>query len=424
MRGEKISAFVDLGCSKVTCLITAHSHQQSADAQGVTSMTHRVIGLGQHRSQGIKAGVVSDMAAAEAAVRSAISQAERSANVELQEIYVSVACGRLKSQRFTARVPTETGKVASEHYMSLREAGRAFAERDGRSLVYLGSLNTLLDGVAIEGGGLGLAAHEIAAELHAVTADDMPLRNVATLIERCYLEVAGLVVSPFASGLAVTTVEERKLGVIVVDVGGGTATIAAFLNNQFVYGDAVPVGGNHLTFDIARTLQASLEEAERIKTVYGTLVGAPSDEHEFFMYRPASEEDGGEALQVSRGQLSAVLQPRMQAMLRLIGDRLEQAEGALPAARRIVFTGGASQLAGFSEFASNALQCPTRVGVPQALEGFRAGGTKPEFATVIGMTMAHVSGDGAVVDFREREALLQGAQGYAARFGQWLKEGF
>ncbi len=425
MRGKNIAGFLDLGSSKIVCMIVAFDASAGDHAASMLENC-QVIGLGHQRSRGFKAGIVADMDEAEQAIRAAVSQAEQVAGVQLDHIYVSVSCGRLKSQNFTARAKTESGIVEAPDVLRVMEAGRAFAEREGRSLVHLCRVGMALDGIVVGGSPYGMAAHEVAADLHTVSADETPLRNLIMLIERCYLEVAGLVVTPFASALAVTTTEERRLGVTVVDIGGGTSTLAAYVDGQFVHADAIPIGGQHLSFDIARNLQTPLEEAERIKTLYGTLLGAHSDEYEFFSYSSADSAEGGEH-QASKAQLASIIRPRMTSILELVRERVQEA-GVMPfAGNRIVLTGGASQLSGLSEFAANVLQCPVRVSRPAPVPGLSASVAGPSFATVVGMVAALGLGEGAVVSYRERNALMQGAhgyQGYVGRVGQWLKEGF
>ena len=258
----------------------------------------------------LKAGVITDLEAAEQAVRDAVSQAERMAGVELDEVSLSVSCGRLRSHNFAANADVEAGVVTDNDIARVLAGGRAYAEREGRTLVHLNRYGFRLDGSAGVREPRGMAARKLSADLHAVTADDAPLRNLMLVVERCYLSVAGIVATPYASALAATSEEERRLGVTCIDIGGGATTIAVFSEGQFLYTDAIPVGGNHITFDIARNLQTPLAEAERIKALYGTLVGAPSDEHEAFSFPLAGEEDGALA-HTTKARLTTVIRPRM-----------------------------------------------------------------------------------------------------------------
>ncbi len=239
MRGRNLEAIIDIGSSKIVCLIVVYDQHPAPDLPLSQFAGARVIGIGHQRARGIKAGVVADIDAAEQSIRMAVSQAERTAGVEISRVYVSVSCGRLQSQHFAAQARTETGIVDNMDIARVMDAGRAYAERDGRSLVHLSRVGMYLDGNLVGGEPVGMAGHEIAADLHTISADETPLRNLIMLIERCYLEVAGLIVAPFSSAIAVTTKEERRLGVTVLDIGGGTTTISSFLDGAFVFADVI-----------------------------------------------------------------------------------------------------------------------------------------------------------------------------------------
>ncbi len=417
-RGSSVVGLLDIGTSKVAAAILVQDPQAASNGDTYGGM--RIAGLGMHRSRGVKAGVLTDLDEAETAVRGAISQAERAAGMTLDSVIVSVACGRLKSQHFAASAEIQGGMVLDEDIDRVMDAGRAYAERDGRSLIHLNRLGFRLDGVPGVVDPLGLAARQLAADLHSVTADEAPLRNLLLLIERCYLSCAGLVASPYASALAVTTEEERELGVTCIDFGAGTTSIALFAEGRFAGVDVVPVGSQHISFDIAKTLQTPLAEAERIKTLYGTLISAQSDEHESFSYPLAGEEDGA-TYQTTKARLTEIIRPRVAQIMSLVRERLEQNGASAYAGEKIVLTGGASQLLGAAEFAANEFGRPVRVGKPAALPGLPLSVAGPHFATLAGLAAAVAAGEGADGDYGARG---RSGQGYLGRVGSWLRASF
>ena len=376
-----------------------------------------IIGVGHQRSRGVKAGVVTDLDAAEQAVRTTIAEAERMAGVTIEDVHVAVSCGRLTSQSFAAKATIERGVVGDADIARLMAGGRAYAERDGRTLVHLNRLIFRLDGAAGISDPRRMAGRRLVADLHAVSADDAPVRNLMLLVERCFLSVTGLVAAPYASALAATSAEERRLGVTCIDIGGGTTSVAVFANGQFVFADAVPVGGDHVTFDIARALQCPLAEAERIKVLYGTLVIAPSDEHEVFAYpsrerrRVLAQHDEGAA----RAGGTASRCGSGRAHLRSHGAGVRAHPG-----NRVVLTGGGSGFVGMREFAMGVLGRPVRVGRPQAVAGLPQSFSSPAFATAVGLHAAAITGSQGIASRRGRDH----APGYFGRVGQWLREGF
>ena len=407
---RRILAVLDIGTSKVVCLI-AHVDP----ASGV-----RIVGLGHQRSKGVKAGVIVDLEDAEAAIRAAVGQAERMAGVTLSQVVVAVSCGRLSSLNFTASTEVEAGLVGADDVARAMHGARAYAERDGRSLVHLNQVGVRLDGAPGAADPRGMAAHRLGIDLHAVTADDAPLCNLTTVIERCFLSVEALVAAPYASALGATSTEERRLGVTVVDIGAGVSQIGVFADGRFVHADSVPLGGHHITYDIARALQTPLAEAERIKALYGTLVGAPSDAHEVISYPLASEEEGA-VHSTSKARLGEILRPRVAGLLDVVAERLSRSELASLAGDRVVLTGGGSTLVGIAELAARRLARRVRVAVPVPLSGLPPAVGGPAFATVVGLVGAAVAGDGVVVPHEYEDAH---GRGYLSRVGAWLREGF
>jgi cell division protein FtsA len=415
-RNSQIVGLLDIGTSKVACIIAAlDPPERPGEGRRV-----RVLGVGHLRSRGIKAGVIIDLAEAEATVRAAIAQAERTARLTLEEVFVSVSCGRLQSYNFSASVDITGGVVRADDIDRLMAGGHAFAEREGRTLIHLNRIGFHVDGAAGSHDPRGMAASRLSADLHTVAADEAPVRNLMLVVERCYLNVRALIATPYASALAATSEEERRLGVTCIDIGGGTATVAAFADGHFIHAATVPVGGHHITLDIAQSLQTPLAEAERIKTLYGTMVLAQSDEFETFSYAHAGEEDGARG-QATKAQLAGIIRPRVAGILGMVRERLDKAGVSSFAGERVVLTGGASALVGLGEFAANTLGRPARVASPVASAGLPSTVGSPAFSTVAGLLAVAASGSGEVSGLRDREAL---GGGYFERVGEWLKTGF
>lgn len=415
-KNTEIVGLLDIGTSKVACLIAA---LEPGDRPGGPRKA-RVLGIGHLRSRGLKAGVITDLGEAEGVVRAAIAQAERMAHVTLDEVFVSVSCGRLQSSNFAASVDIEGGVVRADDIDRLMTGGHSWAERDGRTLIHLNRVGFRVDGAAGSQDPRGMAAGRLSADLHTVAADEAPVRNLMLVVERCYLSVRALIATPYASALAATSEEERRLGVTCIDIGGGTATVAAFADGHFIHAATIAVGGHHLTLDIAQALQTPLAEAERIKTLYGTMIVAQSDEHEAFAYALAGEEEGARG-QTTKAHLAGIIRPRMANILALVREPLEQSGVAAYAGERVVLTGGASGLVGLGEFSANTLGRPVRVSKPQASAGLPQGACSPSFSTVAGLLAVAAAGGEEVTAYRDREAL---GAGYFGRVGQWLKTGF
>ena len=413
-RGMRRHGFLDIGSSKIACLIA----EFGASGQNAGGPDFRVTGVGHCRSQGVRSGLVIDLDQAEDVVGACISQAERMAGVTLDEITVSVSCGRLKSLNFVANAEIQRGVVGAKDVGRLLKAGSAYVERDGRSLIQMNRVNLRLDDLPVGRDPRGMAAHTIAADLHAVTADETAIQNLSMLIDRCHLDVEEMIVAPYASGLAATSEEERQLGVTCVDVGGGATTISVFAEGQFIHAHAIPVGSDHVTYDIARALQTRLVEAERIKALYGTLLMAQSDEQEVFSYSLTGEEEGM-TQQATKAQLAQIIRPRFVSLMTLIEERLEASNLGPVAGSRFVFTGGGSQMVGLAEFAANALVRPVRTVRPLVVPGLPPSLSGGAFSNVAGQLLQRSGMGEEILTSNEGESL---SRGYFERVGQWLME--
>jgi cell division protein FtsA len=409
-KSGEVTGALDIGTSKVCCLIA------ESDGQG----GQRLLGFGHQRTRGIKAGVVVDAEKAERAVRAAVAQAERMAGLTLARVVVAVTCGRLKSESFTARATLGGRAVARADTARVLAGGQSFAERGGRAIVQMTHADWRLDGHAGIDNPLGFEGKELSLLMHAVTVDEQPLGNLLHVVDRCYLETAGVIAAPFACAMAVTTAEERQHGVVCVDLGGGTTTLAAFAGSQFMYADGVPVGGGHVSFDIARTLSTPLAEAERIKTLYGTLLSAFSDEREVISF-PGTEENDGTEYQTTKARLRAIIEPRIETVYGLVAEKLDRAGLAHLGAGRVVLTGGASQMVGLAEWWSSRTGAAVRIGRPRPMEGMQDSMCSPVFAAAAGLVSCAVSPSAGVAEHQRRATP---AQGYFGRLNGWIRDSF
>lgn len=412
-----VAAFLDIGTAKTACLIV----RCEPDGARV------VLGAGLRSTRGLKAGVVVEMDGVEQAIRGAVADAEAAAGVPVSEVSIAVACGRLRAQTFAADAQIARHQVTSLDVDRVLRAGAAFAEKDGRVLLDLSPIGFRVDGAPCGPKAVGLHGHMLGADLAALTADEAPLLNLMHVVERAELATAALVASPYASALAATRVRDRRDGVLCVDMGAGTTQIAMFAEGHLLLCDVIPVGGNHITFDIARALATTLPEAERIKRCYGTLLGSGEEMGEVFTYssRPGADhvsDSSGHPGDVrtasaTRGDLQSLIDARMTSLFGHVAERLERSSLPQYARRMMALTGGASQLPGTAEAAAAFFRQPVVAGLVPEFAGLSAGFCGPHMAAVAGLALAppgyHVRSSGPAQDAAE--------QGYLQRVGRWLR---
>ena len=413
-----IVAALDVGTTKVACFI-AKVHE----ARGASRTPVNVIGVGHQVSKGVRAGAVVDMVEAEEAIRSAVEQAERMAGVVIHEVVASFSAGGPRSVAAQGAVELE-GQPVTEREMA-RAIAAAQAQVDLARMIAIHSIpvNYTIDAAKGIRDPLGMFGNVLGVNLHMVGADIGPVRNLGVCVERCHLEMAGLAVAPYASGLSSLVEDEMDLGVTLIDLGGGTTSVAVFSEGSLIYTGVVPVGGQLVTSDLARGLSTTLAQAERFKTLYGSALAGNSDDKAMLTVPLIGEEDPDATHQVPRSMLTSIIRPRLEETFEMVRDLLEDAGVSRLAGRCVVLTGGASQLNGVKETAARVLGKQVRLGRPIRLTGLPDAVSGPAFATVSGLLtyLLHGPQDALLVESHAEKR--KGAH-QIGRIGRWFLENF
>ncbi len=410
-RGGRAGPFgvLDIGTTKIACLI--------GRTEGDGRL--RVLGFGWQRSRGVRGGGITDIEEAERAIRAAVGQAEDMADHRLRSVIANLSCGAPESRLFNVQWPVGGRAVTEADVKRVVNEGRARAWSEGRETIHALPLGFTADDTQGVADPRGLHCEQLTARLHVLDAASTALRNLAATIARCDLDLSELVAAPLASGLATLVADERELGAVVIDMGGGTTGIGVFGEGQLMHSALIPVGGVHVTSDLARLLSTTLAAAERLKTMYGTALGAAEDDRELLTV-PLVGEDEHQYARVPRSMAVNIIRPRLEETFELVRDRLEGAGLGRAAGTRIVLTGGASQLVGAREIAHRILDRPVRAGRPGSLRGLPDAATSPAFATAAGL-LAWAAGEGRPLhdlDLDQTEA----PRGRLRRFVNFLRE--
>ncbi|CCQ72799.1 cell division protein with ATPase domain, involved in recruitment of FtsK to Z ring [Magnetospira sp. QH-2] len=409
-------AALDVGTTKVACLIA----KAGLDDQG----RPQVVGIGHQLSRGVKAGTIIDMDAAENAIRATVAAAEKMAGENIDSVVASLGGASLHS-RLAAHEVTVTGHEIDDNDLR-RIIDPARLQGDTPSDQQL--IHALPVGYSIDGSkGIrdprGMYGQKLGVNLHLVRAGTGPLRNLVTCVAGSHLDVGATVVGPYAAGLSTLVDDERELGSTVVDMGGGTTDISVFFDGEMVFTASLPVGGNHVTSDIARGLSTSLVEAERAKVLYGCAIASPADEQDYLVVPLiGEEEDGGDAQQVSRAELNAIIRPRLEEIFELVRGTLETAGFDRVGGRRLVLTGGSAQLPGLRDLAALILDKQVRIGRPTRIKGLADAVSGPAFAVSAGLLHHAFTKDNLAEILSLRP--LSEPTSTLGRVGRWLRENF
>jgi cell division protein FtsA len=373
---------LDVGSTKIACLIGR------TDSDGVL----RALGSGLTRARGVRGGGITDLDEAERAIRAAVAMAEEMADYRLRSVTVNLSCGLPESRLFNVQWPVNGRQVTDADVRKVITEGRARAVTEGRETIHSLPVTFSVDETVGVSDPRGHHCDVLSARLHVVDALSMALRNLGAAVGRCDLEISEVVSAPFAAGLSCLVEDERELGSTIIDMGGGTTSIAVFSEGQLLHTAQVPIGGQHVTRDIAGVLSTPIDHAERLKTLYGNVHACQEDEREILAVQLIGEEDHHFA-KVPRSMVIGIIRPRLEETFEMVRDRLDSAGLGRAAGGRIVLTGGASQLVGVRDMAAEILGRQVRLGRPAGIRSLAESASGPAFATATGL-LAWASGEG------------------------------
>ncbi len=409
-RGSLITA-LDIGTTKICCFIAR-----------VEDDRPRVLGIGHQISRGMRNGGIVDLEATGTSVLNAVHAAEEMAGETIQRVVANLSGGFSASRIIKAQIGITGREITDAEMRRVLEHGYLMREPGDRQIIHSVPVGFSVDDSRGIRDPRGMLGERLGVNMHVVTANAASVRNHTAAVGRSHLEIEALVVSPYASGLSCLVEDEIGLGVTVIDMGGGTTTIGVFFDGNLIFADYVPVGGMHVTNDIARGLSTGVAHAERMKTLFGTAISASTDEREMISVPQIGEEDEGHVNHVPKSLLVGIIAPRIEETFELVRNRLEASGFDKVAGRRVVLTGGACQLHGAREFAGLILDKQVRMGRPQRVAGLAEATGGPAFATTAGLLHFALSERVEVSGVRRRP---EGHRwGVLGRLGGWLKDNF
>jgi len=404
---RKLTA-LDIGSTKICCFIAEVSE---AGRIRVTGMSHQ-------QSAGLKGGMVVDMESAYRAILSAVHSAEQMAGTTIEDVVLSINGARPHSTTLTREMQIGGGAIRDPDISRLLQEARESVALQDRML-----LHAIPIGYSVDGGPLlkeprSMHAQTVGVKMHVVTANESAVQNLVNCVARCHLTVSDFALAPYAAGLSALVEDEKDLGATVIDMGGGTTSFSVFYEGAAVYGDCIPVGGQHVTSDIARGLSTTLQQAERLKTLYGSCQPAPSDDRELIDAPRIGEEDDTSPNRVPRSFLVSIIAPRLEETFELVRKRMEASGANGMAGQRVVLTGGASQLPGVREMAGRILNKQVRHGRPLKVSGLAEATGGPAFATAAGLLHFAVDDCGEARGSTSQSTANQ--NGLLAHIGKWF----
>lgn len=376
-----VIAALDIGTSKVCCVIAKVKDRKIS-----------ILGYGYNAAKGIKNGVVIDINQATISVCNAVEAAEQMANERITNVIVNISGERTRSVIRSSSVAIHKNRpVTDDDVKKVTDKGLMKVNVEGNEPIHFLTMGYHVDNNEEVKNPINIYGENLSVDILLGLYPRAMYKNLATVVESSHLDIEMKAFSAYASGLSCLVDDERELGATVIDIGGGTTSIASFKNGHPVYFSSIPVGGINVTNDIALGLTTSFNYAEEIKTRHGCAFLISQDEHEIINVYPVGEEDDSSIKQIYRSDLINIISPRIEEIFEIVGRKLDEAGYKNTVSHRVVLTGGASQLPGMREVASMVLDKQVRIGRPRNIENIPQVLHNPTFSTALGLLLFAVN---------------------------------
>jgi cell division protein FtsA len=375
---------LDIGTTKISCII--------ADANGDGASGLRVVGVGNAPSEGLRRGVVVDLDKTVASIQRAVDEAERMAGVPVKGVHAGIAGDHIRSinSRGVIAVSRKDNEIGPADLERVVEAAKAVAIPMDREIIHVIPQEYIVDDQDGIKDPVGMSGVRLEAEVHIITGAVTSAKNICRAITRAGLKVYDLVLEPLASSHAVLDPDERDLGVVLLDIGGGTTDVAVFFEGSIRHTAIVPFGGSNVTNDIAIGLRTPIDKAEAIKIQHGCALAALVPSAQMVT---VSGVGGRSDRQISRHVLASMIEPRMEEIFALANKEVKKNHFAELLGGGVVLTGGTSLMAGVVELAEQVFEMPVRLGLPQGVSGLSANVCDPRCSTGVGLVLHAAQGD-------------------------------
>lgn len=368
---------IDVGSSKISCLITV----PSSDSDKIN-----VVGVATTPSRGVRKGQIVDIEEAVSAITDCVEAAERMAGFSINNAYVSISGEHIQSQnsKGVVAITQPEGEIGEEDVYRVVEAARAVSLPNSREILHVLPREYIVDSQRGIKDPIGMAGVRLETDAHLITCSSVAMKNMAKCVTEIGIDVAGMVYTGLASSYSVLTETEKELGVVLVDIGGGTTSISVYLEGACAYSTVIPVGAKKVTDDLAIGLMVSLESAEKIKHFLSHAPeGTGEKTDEVNLTRLGLKE---ETKTVSRKTvIDGIIRPRLNEIFTMVGTAIKKSGYAGQTPAGIVLCGGGSMTVDAASACKRVLQLPTRVGNPAGLSGLIEEIGSPAYAATVGL---------------------------------------
>jgi len=365
---------LDIGTSKVVSIVG------EINSDG----TLNIVGIGRHRSRGLKKGTVVNIESTVQSIQRAVEEAELMAGCRIHSVYAGIAGSHIRSLNSHGIVAIRDREVYPADIDRVIDAAQAVAIPADQKILHILPQEYIIDMQEGVKEPLGMSGVRLEAKVHLVTCATNAYQNIEKCIKRCGLEVDEIILEQLASSYSVLTEDEKELGVCMVDIGGGTTDIAIFTEGAIRHTGVIPIAGDQVTNDIAMALRTPTENAEELKIKYACALSQLASPDEMIKVPGVGDRSSRE---LSRQALADVVEPRYDELFHLIQSEIRLSGYADVLAAGMVLTGGTSKMEGVVELAEEIFHMPVRIGMPHDVTGLTDIVRNPTYSTAVGLLL-------------------------------------
>ena len=408
-KSKNIFTVIDVGNSKVSCLIGAPVKTNDVQI--------KALGFGQHASLGMSNGQVTDMKEIANSIARAVEGAETMAGFNIDKVICSLSGGRPITKIIKNKLKIENGRVEKSDILKILNYKNHY-QIDNYEILSSSVIKYYLDDDTSVDNPIGIFTNLLTVEMNYTYGQKSVIKNLSSAVNLCHLSVEKFYICPEASGTSTMLQDERSNGALIIDLGANITSVGLFLNNKIIFSDSIPIGGLHITSDIVRGLGTKSEDAEKIKILHGSTLSHETDE--FINLDIPVISDQGDIIteKIPKAMLTAIIKPRVEEIFELILERLSQLKSNSDYINKVILCGGGANLSNIRELASNYFKSNVRIGRPIGLIDLPEIVQTPSFACLTGLLIKSLEKE-KIVNLQKIE---KGILKYFGKLGNWLDQ--
>ena len=368
-----IKAGLDIGNSKISCVIADYKNTENIN----------ILSLASVPNNNIKKNIILNFENLHDQIKSLFIEAEKQSQTKLNSINLNLSLLNSSSHYYDSQIELKNERISELHLKKIINQSEYFSNISEKFEIFNNITSYDIDNTQYFNAPIGNYSDNIKINFYKILIQKKYTDNISSVIKKLKLNIDNYIPSPLSSSLSSLTKDEKELGTICLDLGHSTSSISVFENNKFVYGDTIGVGSNNVTLDIARGLSTTISSAERLKTLYGSLVSSPSDDHEIIEI-PIISGDKNTFKQITRSSLNAIIRPRIEETLEMIWQKIRDNNLRSKKLNNVVLTGGGSMMDNIAKYVETIFASGVRVSNPLDQLNLENNFKKPNFCDIIG----------------------------------------